>query len=92
MKPTVIVFSVLALACGTALAAEPETPEQAVDSSTFTSMDVNGDGTISRDEAESSEELSASYDDADTNKDGALDKAELSAFEEMHGSASSGED
>jgi len=92
MKPTVILFSVLALACGTALAAEPGTPEQTTDAATFTYMDVNGDGKISRDEAKTSEDLSASYDAADTNKDGALDESEFSAFEEMHGNVSSGED
>ncbi len=46
----------------------------------FTELDANGDGTISKDEAASSATLAPLFADADRNADGKLDKDEFAAL------------
>jgi Ca2+-binding EF-hand superfamily protein len=46
------------------------------------SVDVNKDGIVTREEAQSLPRLSADFDAADTNKDGQLDAAEMNAHRE----------
>ncbi len=46
----------------------------------FTELDANGDGVISKDEAASSATLSPLFTDADRNGDGNLDKDEFAAL------------
>jgi Ca2+-binding EF-hand superfamily protein len=46
------------------------------------SVDANGDGVVSRDEAQAFPRLAAEFDSVDSNKDGQLDKAEMTAHRE----------
>jgi len=46
----------------------------------FTELDANGDGVISKDEAASSATLAPLFADADRNADGKLDKDEFAAL------------
>lgn len=48
----------------------------------FTSLDINQDGYISRDEAMMDENLSTHWVTIDINEDGKLEESEFSAFEE----------
>ena len=64
LATTGLFFSAVALAEGTS----------------FSSLDANGDGAISKDEAASSEALAPLFTDADSNADGSLDKDEFSAL------------
>ena len=50
----------------------------------FKEMDQNGDGKISKEEA--NESLQQQWSAADANSDGAVDKSEFSAFESVKGS------
>ena len=50
----------------------------------FKEMDQNGDGKLSKEEA--NESLQQQWSTADTNSDGAIDKSEFSAFESVKGS------
>lgn len=52
---------------------------------TFSQLDVNQDGQISRDEASSSEELATNMDQADTDGNGSISESEFSAFEVQQG-------
>lgn len=56
--------------------------------SDFQSMDKNGDGYISQDEAQGNPSLQEKWNDADLNDDGQLDRSEFSQFETMGGSGS----
>ena len=49
----------------------------------FKTLDQNGDGSISAEEAAYSETLTASWQTVDANADGMVDQAEFSAFETM---------
>ena len=50
----------------------------------FSSLDKNGDGVISRDEAAAHPRLANSFDRIDTNKDGVLSQDELRAAHQAH--------
>jgi len=50
----------------------------------FASLDKNGDGVISRDEAAAHPRLAESFDRIDTNKDGVLSQDELRAARQAH--------
>lgn len=50
----------------------------------FSSLDKNGDGVISRDEAAAHPRLANSFDRLDTNKDGVLSQDELKAARQAH--------
>ena len=60
----------LALFAASAFAAMPK----------FESLDANGDGQISREEAKASDSLMAVFETADVNQDGQLDKTEYDAL------------
>lgn len=51
----------------------------------FQTMDKNGDGYISQDEAQGNSSLQTKWNDADLNDDGQLDRAEFSQFESAGG-------
>lgn len=55
----------------------------AAEAPSFETLDQDGDGSISAQEAESSPELMEAWNDVDANEDGMLDRAEFSAFETM---------
>lgn len=48
----------------------------------FSSLDANGDGYISREEAASDDEIANNWSEADQNNDGQLDQSEFAQFEE----------
>jgi len=50
----------------------------------FASLDQNGDGTISREEAREAAALERNWEQADQDQDGQLTESEFSAFEQMH--------
>lgn len=69
--------------------------EQAVreiGSDLFTRLDANGDGSISRSEAEAEAELTRNWSEYDENGDQQLDHTELSAYETSSSRAGGGED
>lgn len=47
----------------------------------FSSSDRNADGSISKDEASGTKDLSGRFDDLDANRDGKLDQGEFAKFE-----------
>lgn len=49
----------------------------------FSSLDLNGDGQISKDEAQTISSLNENFDSADTDADGNLNQSEFSAFEQQ---------
>lgn len=53
----------------------------------FTQLDVDGDGTLSMEEASADPILKDSWANADANQDGKLERAEFSAFEMKAGNA-----
>ncbi len=55
----------------------------------FSSLDANGDGQISREEAASDDELASNWNQADQNSDGQLDQSEFAQFEGKEESSSS---
>jgi Ca2+-binding EF-hand superfamily protein len=75
MNVRILIAAVLASSCAVALAAS-EGPGPARNAS---SLDKNGDGSISREEAAAHPRLTESFDRLDTNKDGALSADELRA-------------
>ena len=97
MKNKILITSVAALFVGgistASLAAEEYMKDSAADISdvtpdttdgvteTFVIIDVNSDGMITAEEAQSSTTLSGDISAADTNQDGSLDVSEFSAFE-----------
>jgi len=56
-------------------APEPSASEKSAD---YSKLDVNGDGSISKDEAKKDPTLSAKFSELDTDKSGSLTTAELS--------------
>jgi hypothetical protein len=93
MKNKILITSVAALFVGglstASLAAEEYMRDSAADISdvaadtteTFATIDVNSDGMITAEEAQSSTTLSGGISSADANQDGSLDVSEFSAFE-----------
>ncbi len=97
MKNKILITSVAALFVGglstASLAAEEYMKDSAADISdvapdttdavteTFATIDVNSDGMITAEEAQSSTTLSGGISSADSNQDGSLDVSEFSAFE-----------
>ena len=65
--------------------AKPETTRPAMESETYSLMqlDKNKDGAVDKTEARASSSLAAIFDKADTNRDGKLDAGELSAASSM---------
>jgi Ca2+-binding EF-hand superfamily protein len=82
-KTTVLALSALALAAGSAFAADKEksTVGNATRSedSGFAKLDKNRDGYISKAEAKGEKELSANFDKWDMNNDGKINRAEYLA-------------
>lgn len=78
-----------ALAATLVAAATPLLAASATDTARPTpqQLDTNGDGLISRDEAQPAPRLSASFDRIDTNKDGQLSREELRAARIKRGGA-----
>ncbi len=74
MKYAKLLFpTMLLVASGMVFAA---TEEGATDMS-FDEIDANGDGTVTRDEAEAAPGLTESFDSLDANADGVLDESEV---------------
>jgi hypothetical protein len=79
----------LAACAGLAVAqisAPPSTPPPGGTSSrgaddTFTKLDSDKDGMVSKKEASKNKDLAAKWDTLDSNKDGKLDQGEFAAFE-----------
>ena len=74
MNKWLLALIVSAFFGGTALAA---------DAPTFDSLDKDGNGTISEQEAAADQSLADAWQKADSNQDGVIDRAEFSAFETM---------
>ena len=55
---------------------------------TFTKLDADKDGMVSKKEASKNKDLSGKWDTLDTNKDGKLDQGEFAAFESGSSSGS----
>ena len=75
MRWTFPVVALFALAAVPAAATSPTKPPGQP-------VDANGDGVVTREEAQSHPRLAAQFDAADTNKDGQLDAAELQAHQQ----------
>jgi len=75
MRWTFPVVALFALAAVPAAATSPTKPPGQP-------VDANGDGVVTREEAQSHPRLAAQFDAADTNKDGQLDAAELHAHQQ----------
>lgn len=72
----------LALATLTLAAASHAGDDPAAQSSGRKTVDANGDGIVTREEAQAHPRLAGQFDVADTNKDGKLDAAEMKAHRE----------
>lgn len=68
--PLVALFALAAIPAGATSPTQPPRPP----------VDANGDGVVTREEAQIHPRLAAQFDAADTNKDGQLDVAELQAL------------
>ena len=55
----------------------------AADAPSFETLDQDGNGTISAEEAKAAPNLADAWNKADSNEDGVVDRAEFSAFETM---------
>lgn len=74
MKHTKLLFPMMLLvASGIAFAAT----EEGVTDMSFGEIDANGDGIVTRDEAEAAPGLAESFDSLDANADGVLDESEV---------------
>jgi hypothetical protein len=79
MKKLIVSALALALATGSALAAESTKPHHTASSMpSFESLDTNKDGMISSAEAAGNATLKAKFATLDTDKDGKLSKSEYS--------------
>ncbi|MGH8482015.1 MAG: hypothetical protein ACRES8_06110 [Nevskiaceae bacterium] len=56
-------------------------PDAGASGDTFTKLDGDKDGMVSKKEASKNKDLTAKWDTLDTNKDGKLDQGEFAAFE-----------
>ena len=77
-------FAAAVLASGTGKQPEdqmPTAPPQASSGVSFEQLDRNGDGAISRAEAEAHRQLVQQWQELDQDANGSLDQSELSAFE-----------
>jgi hypothetical protein len=81
MRWTYPCIALLALAGVPAQADSPPPPARQ-------KVDANGDGVVTREEAQSHPRLAANFDAADTSKDGQLDAAEIDAMRQAHRSES----
>ena len=81
MKTQIFATAVLGAAVSLAFAASPDA---APGRTGFQTLDKNGDGSISREEAAAHPRLSESFDSIDTNKDGMLSADELRAARASH--------
>lgn len=81
MKTRILAAAILGAAVSLAFAASPDA---ATGRTSLQTLDKNGDGSISRDEAAANPRLSESFDRIDTNKDGALSADELRAARANH--------
>jgi hypothetical protein len=91
-RKTLITAAVAALLplAGSALAADnDQNQSSSASQGTFSSMDTNQDGRISRTEASTDSELGKSFSQADKNGDGYLDNTEWSGRDMSSGSQSS---
>lgn len=69
-------------------ALDAETEKPGTTDALFDELDVDGNGTLSREEAARHEPLNTHFIYADSNQDGRLDRAEFKAFEEVTDSIS----
>jgi hypothetical protein len=89
-----LVGAALAACAGLAVAQisapPPSTPPGGTSSrgagDTFTKLDADKDGMVSKKEASKNKDLAAKWDTLDANKDGKLDQGEFAAFESGTGS------
>ncbi len=73
MKYTKLLFPMMLLVASGTVFAAAETDKNI----SFDEIDENGDGTISRDEADAAPGLADNFDSLDANGDGALDESEV---------------
>lgn len=73
MKVTKLLFPmILLVASGTVFAASDESTDMS-----FDSLDKDGDGVVTREEAQEAPGLEQSFDDLDANADGVLEESEI---------------
>lgn len=73
----------------TSPSASPSTGAAGGSGETFTKLDSDKDGMVSKKEASRNKDLTSKWDTLDTNKDGKLDQGEFAAFETAPSSGSS---
>lgn len=96
MKKSLELLAGAALAACAGLAAAQISPSQpnpspsaapaGASGETFTKLDSDKDGMVSKKEASKNKDLASKWDTLDTNKDGKLDQGEFAAFETGSGS------
>lgn len=88
MMKRMIVTMAAATATSLVLAASPADPPAGAAPATagkrFAKLDSNGDGVISRTEAQAAPKLAAKFDAVDSNKDGVLTREEFAAWRKAH--------
>jgi Ca2+-binding EF-hand superfamily protein len=77
MTKVTIALAALTLAAGTAFANDAETT--AAQSTTFTQLDTNKDGTLSRSEVAADASMTENFNKIDKNSDGRIDETEYKA-------------